>query len=76
MKNFKNYMPEKYSRSDSQEMLSLLVGHEQGRQICLQQGLFPDVGIGVVDEGAGFNGSVGVDVQVIAAAGDTALHIS
>ena len=35
------------------EGLPVVVGHEQGGAQGLQQGLFPDVGVGVVNEHAG-----------------------
>lgn len=39
-----------------------LVGLEEGALQGLQQSPFPDVGVGVVDEGAGLTVSVGVDM--------------
>ena len=55
------------------ERLVIVIGHEQGRLIGFQKGLFPDVGVGIVDEGAGLDVAVGVDVQVAATAGDAAV---
>ena len=45
------------------EGLAVVIGHEQRRGQHLQQGLLPDVGVGVVDEHAGVAVAVGVDVQ-------------
>lgn len=50
------------------------IGHEQRRLIGLQQRLFADVRIGIVDEGTGLHVAVGVDVRVAAATGDAATH--
>lgn len=50
------------------ERLTIVVCHEQGRAQCFQQSLFPDVGIGIMNEHAGIAVTVGVDVEVTAAA--------
>ena len=57
------------------EGLAVAVGHEERRLEGLHERLFLDVGIGIVDEGAGLDVAVGVDVQVVAACGDAATDI-
>ena len=56
------------------EGLAVVVGHEQRTLQDLQDAAVMDVGIGVVDEHAGFRITGGVDVEVIAAAGNAAAH--
>ncbi len=56
------------------EGLAVVVGHEQGALIGVQQPVFPDIGIRIVDEGAGLDIPVGVDVEIALAPGDAAPH--
>jgi len=53
----------------------MVVGHEQRRLQRLQQGLFPDVAVAVVDKGAWLHIAVGVDVQIPPAARDAAVGV-
>ena len=46
------------------ERLTVVVCHKDGRLQALEQGLFTDIGIGVVDEHAWVAVTVGIDVQV------------
>lgn len=55
------------------ERLVVMVGHEQRALIRLQQCLLTDVGIAVMDEGAGLDIAAGVDVQVAPSARDAAV---
>lgn len=55
--------------------LTLLVGSEQRGLEGLQQGVGADIGVGVVNKGAGLVVAVGVDMEVHPAAGQAALGI-
>ena len=57
------------------EGLMAVIGHEQRRLKGLQQGLFTDVGVRVMDEGAGLYVAVGVDVEIVAPACDAAAYV-
>lgn len=57
------------------EGLVSMVLHEQRPPVSLQQGLLMDIGIGVMDKGAGLNVAAGIDVQVIASSCDTSLDV-
>lgn len=57
------------------ERLIFMVLHEQRPFVSLQKGLLVDVGIGVVDKGAGLNVAAGIDVQVVTASCDTSLDV-
>ena len=57
------------------EGLALVIFLEQGLLQAFQQALVMDVGTGVMDEYAGLHIAVGVDVSILAAAGDTAVNV-
>ncbi len=57
------------------ERLSLVVSHEQRALEHLQNGVVMDVRVGEVDEHARLRIAVGVDVEVVAASGDTSADI-
>ena len=57
------------------EGLSVVIGHEHRPPQAVQQGFFPDVGVGVVDEYAGVHVAVGIDVEITPATGNTPAHI-
>lgn len=57
------------------EGLALVIFLEQGLLQAFQQALVMDVGAGVMDEYAGLHIAVGVDVSILAAAGDTAVNV-
>ena len=55
--------------------LACPVRHKEGGLICLQQCLFPNIGVRIVNECAGLNIAVCIDVEIIPPAGNTAFHI-
>ena len=55
--------------------LAVVISHKDRRMQNLQQLLFFDVGIGIVDEYARLRISVCVDMEVVPATSDTAAHI-
>ena len=57
------------------EGLALVIFLEQGLLQAFQQALVMDVGTGVMDEYAGLHIAVGVDVSILAYAGDTAVNV-
>ncbi len=57
------------------EGLVVVVGHEQGRAQGIQQGSVVDVAVGVMDEHTGLHIALGVDVQIVPAAGDAAVDV-
>ena len=57
------------------EGLVVVVLHEHRPLVGFQQRGVVDVGVGVVDKGAGLDVAVGVDVQIIPASGDAALDV-
>lgn len=52
-----------------------MIAHEQRGAVGFQKRLLPDVGIGVVNEGAGFYIAAGVDVAIVSAAGNAAANV-
>ncbi len=56
------------------EGLAVVIAMNSGLCRHLQQAPVMDVGIGIVDEHAGLHVAVGVDVEIVAAAGDAAAH--
>ena len=54
--------------------LIVVICHEKRRLVSLQQALFPDVGIGVVNESARLYVSVCVYVKVVPSSCDTAVN--
>ena len=57
------------------EGLAVMIGHKQRGLQALQQGLLPNVGVGIVDEDTGVHIAVGVDMQIAPAAGDASAHV-
>ena len=55
------------------EGLAVVVLHKERGLIRLDEGFLVDVGIGIMDESAGLNVAVGVDMEVATSAGDAAL---
>ena len=55
--------------------LAFVIFHKQGGLQRLNQGAILDIDIGIVDKCAGLHVTVGIDVQVMAAARDAALDI-
>ena len=55
--------------------LVVVIAHEQRRAVSLQKSLLPDIGIRVVNESAGLDISICVNVAVAPSSRDAAAHI-